>query len=126
MNQVPNSEQLVIERLLAQLKRREEDLKAARQEIFQLQSSARQPQLIDSSGPSGVSEHYAGEDGDTRQSVVLVSQNVSSGSMSMPMPLPMPLNTSRKSHSRQHADRRTSVRSSRITPTVCMSSTLDI
>lgn len=120
MTQVPNSEQLVIESLLAQLKSQEEDLKATRQKIFQLQSSAHQPQLTDSSGPSGVSKRYSGEDGDTRQSVVPVSQTVLSGSMSIP------LNTSRKSHSRQHVDRRTSVRCSRITPTVCMSSALDI
>ncbi|KAI1108203.1 hypothetical protein F5Y14DRAFT_100803 [Nemania sp. NC0429] len=102
MNRAPNSEQLVIERLLAQLKSREEDLKAARQTIYQLQSLGHQPQPTDSAGLSGVSERYPGEDGDTRQSVVPVSQDVLSGSMSRP------LNASRKSHSRQYVDRRTS------------------
>ncbi|KAI1750397.1 hypothetical protein F4782DRAFT_249834 [Xylaria castorea] len=88
MNQSPNSEQLVIEHLRAQLKSKEEDLKLAKQRICQLQSSTHQPPSI----------HFDAH-GDTQLSVVPVN---SSGSTSIAR------TASGKSHNRHHVDPRTS------------------
>ncbi|KAI0424583.1 hypothetical protein F5Y09DRAFT_135110 [Xylaria sp. FL1042] len=96
MNQLPNSEQLVIERLRAQLKSKEEDLEIARQQILHLQSSTHQPQLTHSSS-SRIAECYTNAHGDIRLSVVPVSQKVVSSG-----------NTGGKSHNRHHVDPRTS------------------
>ncbi|KAI8944068.1 hypothetical protein F4801DRAFT_585828 [Xylaria longipes] len=88
MNQLPISEQLVIKRLRAQLKSKEEDLEVARQQIYRLQSSTRQAPSI----------HFDAH-GDTQLSVVPVT---SSGSTSIAHP------ASGKSHNRHHVDPRTS------------------
>ncbi|KAI1420770.1 hypothetical protein F5Y12DRAFT_90801 [Xylaria sp. FL1777] len=97
MNQLPNSEQLVIERLRAQLKSKEEDLERAKQQLFQLQNSARQPQLTTHYSSPSIAERYTNAHGDIQLSVGPVSQrSVSSG------------NTGGKSHNRCHVDPRTS------------------
>ncbi|KAI0466094.1 hypothetical protein F4859DRAFT_337513 [Xylaria cf. heliscus] len=87
MNQHPNSE-LEIERLRAQLKSKEEDLEIARQQIYQLQSSTRQPPSL----------HFDAH-GDTQLSVVPVG---SSGSTSIAR------SAGGKSHNRHHVGSRTS------------------
>ncbi|KAI0099138.1 hypothetical protein GGR51DRAFT_401821 [Nemania sp. FL0031] len=104
MNQLPGSEQLVIERLMAELNRQKEDLKIANQTIRELQNSVNQPHLThpSSSGPSGIAECYTDVHSDIQLSVVPVSQNVLLGNTSMPR------NTSGKSHNCQHVDPRTS------------------
>ncbi|KAI1348117.1 hypothetical protein F5Y01DRAFT_226542 [Xylaria sp. FL0043] len=96
MNQLPNSEQLVIERLRAQLKSKEADLEIARQQIFHLQSSSHQPQLAHPS-KSHITDCYTDAHGDIRLSVVPVSQKVISSG-----------NAGGKSNNRHHVDPRTS------------------
>ncbi|KAI0401722.1 hypothetical protein F4802DRAFT_578860 [Xylaria palmicola] len=95
MSQRPNSEQLVIERLRAQLKKRDADLEIARQQIFELRSSACQPRA-DSYSNSVISEHCPDAHGDF---VVPVSQ---SGSTSITR------NVGGKSHNRHRVESRTS------------------
>ncbi|KAI0966091.1 hypothetical protein F4678DRAFT_306616 [Xylaria arbuscula] len=96
MNQLPDSEQLVIERLRAQLRSKEEDLEIARQRIFQLQTSTRQSPLTHSS-ISCIPEHYTDAHGDIQLSAVPVSQKIiSSGKVGG------------KPHNRHHVDPRTS------------------
>ncbi|KAI1151475.1 hypothetical protein F4825DRAFT_354780 [Nemania diffusa] len=100
MNQL--SEQLVIERLLAQLKSQEEDLAIARRHIYQLQNSTQQPSpSTHSPGPNGVSERCTDVLSDIQLSVVPVSQKVLLGNTSIPR------NTSGRSQNRQHASSRT-------------------
>ncbi|KAI0413001.1 hypothetical protein F5X98DRAFT_302029 [Xylaria grammica] len=95
MNPHPNSEQLVIKRLRAQLKSKEQDLVMARQQIYELQSSAHQPPLNHASSPS-ITEHYTDAHGDIQLSVPVSQKVFSSGS------------TSGKSHHPHHVDPRTS------------------
>ncbi|KAJ3554415.1 hypothetical protein NPX13_g10616 [Xylaria arbuscula] len=96
MNQLPNSEQAVIQRLRAQLKSKEDDLVEARQQILQLQSSAR---LSHPTGASSLSiaERSSNAHGDIHLPVVPVSQRVVSAG-----------NAGGKSHSRSHVDPRAS------------------
>ncbi|KAI1358798.1 hypothetical protein F5Y08DRAFT_321000 [Xylaria arbuscula] len=96
MNQLPNSEQAVIQRLRAQLKSKEDDLVEARQQILQLQSSARLSHPTRASSLS-IAERSSNAHGDIHLPVVPVSQRVVSAG-----------NAGGKSHSRSHVDPRAS------------------
>jgi len=110
MNQLPNSEQQVIEQLRAQLKSKEEDLEIAKRQIVQLRSSNQQPHPQPSHASSGLNipDLFTSTHGDIQMSVVPVSQNVLPGDVTISH------SVGGKSHSRQHnhVDLRFSVRCS--------------
>lgn len=95
MDHLANAE---IERLQAQLKRKDEDLKLARQQIAQLQTaSTHQPQVDYLLSPS-ISEHYTDTHGDIRRPVVPIVQDALSGATSIPR------SVGGKLHGRHHRD----------------------
>ncbi|KAI3320570.1 hypothetical protein HD806DRAFT_224210 [Xylariaceae sp. AK1471] len=102
MTQLSNSERLEIEQLRAQLRRKDDDLKRARQQISQLQSSNRPPPQSSGLLSPSISELYTNTNRDIQLSVVPVSQNASSGNTTILR------STGGKSHTRQHVDPQTS------------------
>jgi hypothetical protein len=105
MDHLANAE---IERLQAQLKRKDEDLKLARQQIAQLQTaSTHQPQLDYLLRPS-ISEHCTDAHGDIRRPVVPIVQDALSAATSIPRSI------GGKLHGRHHRDSRNSVRLSNV------------
>ncbi|KAI2622266.1 hypothetical protein GGS21DRAFT_371164 [Xylaria nigripes] len=90
MNQLQNSEQLVIENLRAQLRSKDEDLEEAKRQIFHLQTSVHQQQL------SQPGETFS----DTQMADMLATHNPSTAEES----ISIPHNTGGKSQARYHAD----------------------